>query len=67
MSMTLQELYREIGEDYEQALKVLRVEKLVDKHIRRFPGNGRISTLSERFSGFLQLTTESCAPVPIVR
>lgn len=26
-----------IGGDYESALNVLRVEKLVDKHIRRFP------------------------------
>ena len=43
--MTLEELYREIGEDYETALKVLRVEKLVDKHIRRFPGNGLIEGL----------------------
>lgn len=34
--MTLEELYRTIGGDYDQALRVLRVEKLVDKHIRKF-------------------------------
>ena len=43
--MTLQELYREIGEDYDQALRVLRVEKLVDKHIRKLTKNGLIEAL----------------------
>lgn len=43
--MTLKELYTEIGEDYEQALKVLRMERLVDKHIRKLPNNGLIETL----------------------
>ena len=43
--MTLQELYSSIGEDYEQALRVLRVEKLVDKHIRKLPKNGLIEAL----------------------
>lgn len=43
--MTLQELYRSIGEDYEQALRVLRAEKLVDKHIRRLTRNGVIENL----------------------
>lgn len=43
--MTLQELYRQIGGDYEQALKVLRVEKLADKHIRKLPGNGLVERL----------------------
>jgi len=45
MSMTLRELYSSIGEDYEQALRVLRVEKLVDKHIRKFTKNGVIEAL----------------------
>ena len=45
MSMTLRELYSSIGEDYEQALRVLRVEKLVDKHIRKFTQNGVIEAL----------------------
>ena len=38
--MTLQELYREIGGSYDQAIGVLRVEKLVDKHIRKLTKNG---------------------------
>lgn len=33
--MTLKELYEIIGGDYDQALRVLRVEKLMDKHIRK--------------------------------
>lgn len=45
--MTLQELYRQIGGDYEQALKVLRVEKLVDKHIRKLTKNGLIEKLAD--------------------
>jgi HPt (histidine-containing phosphotransfer) domain-containing protein len=43
--MTLQELYASIGENCDQALRVLRVEKLVDKHIRRLPTNGVIESL----------------------
>ena len=38
--MTLQEMYNEIGGDYDRAIRVLRVEKLMDKHIRRLPANG---------------------------
>ena len=38
--MTLEELYREIGGSYERAISVLRVEKLIDKHIRKLPANG---------------------------
>ena len=37
--MTLKELYYEIGGDYEQAMRVLRMEKLVDKHIRKMRTN----------------------------
>ena len=43
--MTLQELYQSMGEDYEQALRVLRIEKLVDKHIRKLPQNGLIEAM----------------------
>ena len=43
--MTLQELYGSIGEDYQQALRVLRVEKLVDKHIRKLTRNGLMEAL----------------------
>ena len=38
--MTLQELYSQIGGDYDQALRVLRMDKLIDKHIRKLPLNG---------------------------
>ena len=43
--MTLQELYGNIGEDYEQALRILRVEKLVNKHIRKLVSNGLIESM----------------------
>ena len=45
--MTLAELYTEIDGDYEQALKVLRIEKLIDKHIRRLPSNTIFADLDE--------------------
>ena len=38
--MTLRELYANIEGDYDQALRVLRVEKLMDKHIRKMAQNG---------------------------
>ena len=44
-AMTLQELYQRIGGDYDQALRVLRLEKLLDKHIRKFSKNGSIEAL----------------------
>lgn len=43
--MTLQELYALIGGDYDRAIRVLRVEKLVDKHIRKLPKNGVVDGL----------------------
>ena len=43
--MTIQELYQTIDGDYDQALRVLRVEKLVDKHIRKFTQNGVVDEL----------------------
>ena len=45
--MTLQELYAQIGGDYEQVIRVLRVDKLIDKHIRKFANNGVIDNLLE--------------------
>ena len=38
--MTLTELYQAIDGSYEQATKVLRMDKLIDKHIRKFPKCG---------------------------
>ncbi len=43
--MTLKELYANIGGDYDQALRVMRVEKLVDKHIRKLSKNGVVESL----------------------
>ena len=43
--MTIQELYNAIGGDYEKALSVLRVDKLIDKHIRKFPKSGVVEAL----------------------
>ena len=37
--MTLQELYILIDGDYDKAISILRIEKLIDKHIRKFPNN----------------------------
>jgi len=49
--MTLQELYQEIGGDYDQAVRVLRMDKLIDKHIRKLPLNGVVSNLIEAGKG----------------
>ena len=38
--MTLEELYANIDGDYERAQSVLRIDKLIDKHIRKFPNGG---------------------------
>ena len=46
--MTLEELYALIGEDYEQAMKVLRKEKLLDRYVRRLPDNELCAALAEK-------------------
>lgn len=45
--MTINELYTEIGGDYEQAVRVMRMDKLIDKHIRKLPQNGVADRLIE--------------------
>lgn len=45
--MTLTELYALIDGDYDQAMRVLRMEKLMDKHIRKLPQNGVVEKLLE--------------------
>ena len=45
--MTIQELYSEIGGDYDQAIRVLRVDKLIDKHIKKLPNNGVVDGMIE--------------------
>lgn len=34
--MTVQELYQSIGGDYDSAVKIMRMDKLIDRHIRKF-------------------------------
>ena len=43
--MTLQELYAAIEGDYEQATRILRMDKLIDKHIRKFENNEAVKAL----------------------
>jgi len=43
--MTLQELYESIDGDFSQAQRVLRMDKLIDKHIRKFTKNGIVEAL----------------------
>ena len=43
--MTLKELYEKIDGNYEQACGILRIEKLIDKHIRKFPNGGVVDSL----------------------
>ena len=45
--MTLRELYQTIDGDYDQAMRVLRMEKLLDKHIRKLTTNGVVEKLLE--------------------
>ena len=45
--MTLQELYQNIDGNYDQAIRVLRIEKLMDKHIRKLTKNGVVDKLIE--------------------
>lgn len=43
--MTLQELYTLIQGDYDQAKRVLQIEKLMDKHIRKFAASSAVTNL----------------------
>lgn len=43
--MTLAELYESIDGSYEQARRTLRVDKLIDKHIRKLTTNGVLDNL----------------------
>ena len=43
--MTLRELYAEIDGDYDKAIQILMLEKLMDKHIRKLPANPIFSAL----------------------
>ena len=43
--MTLEELYQNIGGDYAQAVRVLRMDKLIEKHVLKFTKNGVVEAL----------------------
>ena len=45
--MTIQELYAKIGGNYEQAVKVMRMDKLIDRYVRKFPASGTCEKLVE--------------------
>lgn len=49
--MTIKQLYQNVGGDYDQAMRVLRMEKLMDKHVRKFPQNGVVEGLLEAVDG----------------
>ncbi len=49
--MTLRELYTQIDGDYDQAIRVLRMEKLMDKHIRKLTKNSVVDKLLEAAEG----------------
>ena len=38
--MTIQELYAKIGANYEQATRVMRMDKLIDRYIRKLSSSG---------------------------
>ena len=52
--MNIQELYQSIDGDYEQAARILRIDKLIDKHIRRLAENDifdRLDKAAEAMDG----------------
>ena len=38
--MTLQELYTLVDGNYDQAVQIMRMEKLIDRYVRKFPNGG---------------------------
>lgn len=47
--MNLEELYKEFDGDYTQAKNVMRIEKLIDKHIRKFRQNELVNELIDAY------------------
>ena len=45
--MTLQELYASIDGDFAQAQRTMRIDKLIDKHIRKLPANPIFQDLAQ--------------------
>ncbi|MBP5166886.1 MAG: Hpt domain-containing protein [Oscillospiraceae bacterium] len=48
--MTLQELYRSIDGSYDQALRVMKAEKLIGRHILKLAGSGLSDMLAQAAS-----------------
>ena len=44
--MTIAELYDRMDGSYDMALRVMRMDKLIDKHIRKFPDSGIVERLT---------------------
>jgi hypothetical protein len=38
--MTIQQLYENIGGNYDQAVRVMKSDRLIDKYIRKLAGSG---------------------------
>ena len=47
MTMTIQELYAAIGGNYEQAVRVMKMDRLIDKYVRKFESSGLDAALAE--------------------
>ena len=45
--MTLKELYANIGGNYDQAVKVMRSEKLIDRYVRKLKDSGVDKSLAQ--------------------
>ena len=45
--MTIQELYLKIGGDYDQAVKIMKMDKLIDRYVRKLTASGAYEKLAE--------------------
>ena len=45
--MTVQELYAKIGGNYEQAQKIMKMDKLIDRYVRKLAASGTYEKLAE--------------------
>jgi HPt (histidine-containing phosphotransfer) domain-containing protein len=43
--MTIKELYEEIGGNYDQAVKIMKLDKLIDRHIRKFTNSAMMENM----------------------
>jgi HPt (histidine-containing phosphotransfer) domain-containing protein len=45
--MTIQELYAKIGGNYDQAVKIMKMDKLIDRYVRKLADSGVYEKLEE--------------------